>query len=775
LSGCSAHGICQEGTCRCTAGWGGPSCAIPAQCPVQCGHPRGRCVSGVCHCASGFFGPACEDVMCPHNCFGHGICNRGACECNEGWLGHFCDSKLDASPRCDPPCVNDGFCVNSQCFCGPGFGGVDCSQPVPVARVSESRPLQSLLARLARPPTRPGIPAMPEAATGSITAMIEPGMQQEQAVRTAQMRYFQAISTMAPQVIETEGEIDAYQSHRSHALPVSSSIASPQMTVRATAHAMSASVQAVVHKPGRRGAHLETGTSRSTSPTSSIGTALSHSSAPSHAGRPQPAQASRGKAQWAVEGLEAARRAVRIAGLAADRLQRAAELESHEDVEDQTAESIPRAQAARSEPARAAALGQQDADHEDSLGPSDAAATARMPAAVEIGRRALAQLSSDIAPTEASPLSAPAVVVALPSGMPEAKLRGLAHTVGSCEADCSGHGICSTASGEAKCHCHGGWLGMLCDMPRCKHDCHGRGLCIRGECVCHGSWYGDSCAQQRCPDDCSGSGYCFGGSCHCTLGFEGPNCATVHPVRQKLAVRLRHAAPAGAPEGVDRFLATASLRATPPKACPQDCSNRGICTKDGQCRCMAGYSGSACQSYCPNECSHQGDCVEGACLCYAGFLGVDCSINSCCSGHGSCDDPAACVCWPGWGGADCSVRLLCADPSCSGHGTCSEGNCLCKPGFTGATCAATAGGCNPPCGANGMCNPRTKKCDCTAGFTGPACTSALLACPGHCSNKGLCMNGRCMCGEGWMGVDCSQRYFVPGTPTSDLAPPSSDE
>jgi hypothetical protein len=33
----------------------------------------------------------------------------------------------------------------------------------------------------------------------------------------------------------------------------------------------------------------------------------------------------------------------------------------------------------------------------------------------------------------------------------------------------------------------------------------------------------------------------------------------------------------------------------------------------------------------------QGRCIEGGCLCFAGFSGVDCSVQSCCNGHGSCE------------------------------------------------------------------------------------------------------------------------------------------
>lgn len=327
-----------------------------------------------------------------------------------------------------------------------------------------------------------------------------------------------------------------------------------------------------------------------------------------------------------------------------------------------------------------------------------------------------------------------------------------------CEANCNGHGACESG----KCRCKHGWVGMTCDMPRCTQDCHGRGLCVQGRCMCHTGWYGDSCAHKRCPDDCSGAGYCFKGMCKCSVGFSGANCALVTPVRQTLVKSLRRAPPLAAAKGVDGFLATATLRQLPPKPCPENCNNRGTCTKEGKCLCWSGYGGVGCQDFCPNECSHQGSCIAGTCLCYAGFLGVDCSVPSCCSGHGSCDEPGKCICNAGWGGKDCAIRLVCPKPDCSGHGTCTHGRCMCKTGFAGSACATSIGSCNPGCSVNGLCNPATNRCVCKAGWTGVDCNEMIQGCKNHCSMKGLCMNGLCMCGAGWQGEDCSVPFFVPG-------------
>lgn len=340
-----------------------------------------------------------------------------------------------------------------------------------------------------------------------------------------------------------------------------------------------------------------------------------------------------------------------------------------------------------------------------------------------------------------------------------------------CWEDCNGHGSCAKVGGDLVCQCEAGWIGAGCDMPACPNDCSGRGICAMSKCVCNEGFQGVSCENARCPDDCSGVGYCRLGVCHCSSGFGGPNCGKVASVGQTFVLKLKQANTLKVPKTMRGSLDTASLRDGEVHACPQNCNGRGACSTEGKCDCMAGYSGTACQDGCKNECSHQGDCVEGACLCFSRFLGEDCSNVACCSGHGSCDDPDTCVCEDGWGGHECSVKLLCADPKCSEHGACQMGTCVCDSGYGGPLCANLEGGCAPACGAAGMCNPETRQCDCSPGFTGETCETEIKQCPNFCSNKGLCMDGECMCGTGWSGADCSQRFFTPGGSSSDLKPP----
>ncbi|XP_048881483.1 uncharacterized protein LOC125748867 [Brienomyrus brachyistius] len=91
--------------------------------------------------------------------------------------------------------------------------------------------------------------------------------------------------------------------------------------------------------------------------------------------------------------------------------------------------------------------------------------------------------------------------------------------------------------------------------------------------------------------------------------------------------------------------------------CPDDCSDQGRCER-GKCVCFPGFSGPDCgTSACPpGGCGKRGRCVRGKCECDAGFSGVDCTPVSCpgnCSSKGRCVR-GRCVCHPGYTGPDCS-------------------------------------------------------------------------------------------------------------------------
>ncbi|CAK9077426.1 unnamed protein product [Durusdinium trenchii] len=372
---------------------------------------------------------------------------------------------------------------------------------------------------------------------------------------------------------------------------------------------------------------------------------------------------------------------------------------------------------------------------------------AKATGALKVAREALIQAQRVVDHAGASGATAPASSPDAPS--PEATV--------TCEADCSGHGTCE----ETGCVCGDEWTGSICDIPRCEQNCNQRGMCIHGQCICQEGWHGSACHIKRCPNDCSGAGYCFNGACRCSAGFGGPNCTEVLSVHGSVVVKLKISRPTQPRPGMDGFEETSSLHQLADQKCPENCNQRGVCSPAGKCRCDAGYSGPACEAFCPNACSGQGRCIEGGCLCFAGFSGSDCSVQSCCNGHGSCEVPGTCLCDAGWGGPECSVELLCKDPTCSNHGTCLKGKCHCEEGWGSESCETPLGTCEPKC-QHGLCNATTSSCACEEGYTGGDCSVKVATCPKNCNFHGLCLNGECMCGAGWSGRDCSVRYFSPG-------------
>ncbi|XP_029591377.1 tenascin-X isoform X1 [Salmo trutta] len=183
--------------------------------------------------------------------------------------------------------------------------------------------------------------------------------------------------------------------------------------------------------------------------------------------------------------------------------------------------------------------------------------------------------------------------------------------------------------------------------------------------------------------------------------------------------------------------------------CPNECSDQGRC-EDGKCVCFPGFSGPDCSlSDCPGNCNDKGTCVNGQCVCDPGFTGPDCSSESCpgnCNNKGRCVN-GQCVCDPGFTGPDCSSESC--PGNCNNKGRCLNGQCVCDPGFTGPDCSSES--CPGNCNNKGRCV--NGQCVCDPGFTGPDCSSE--SCPGNCNNKGRCLNGQCVCDPGFTGPDCS--------------------
>ncbi|XP_068592983.1 tenascin-like isoform X1 [Cebidichthys violaceus] len=185
--------------------------------------------------------------------------------------------------------------------------------------------------------------------------------------------------------------------------------------------------------------------------------------------------------------------------------------------------------------------------------------------------------------------------------------------------------------------------------------------------------------------------------------------------------------------------------------CPNECSDQGRCV-DGKCVCFPGFHGPDCsESNCPGNCNDNGRCVNGQCACDPGFTGPDCSRTGCpdnCSDRGRCVN-GRCVCDAGFTGPGCSDESCPAN--CNSRGRCVNGKCECNPGFTGPDCSKAT--CPNNCADRGRC--LNGKCVCDSGFTGPDCSET--SCPGNCNSRGRCVDGRCVCNPGSTGPDCSKK------------------
>ncbi|XP_032905099.1 tenascin isoform X15 [Amblyraja radiata] len=216
--------------------------------------------------------------------------------------------------------------------------------------------------------------------------------------------------------------------------------------------------------------------------------------------------------------------------------------------------------------------------------------------------------------------------------------------------------------------------------------------------------------------------------------------------------------------------------------CPANCNDRGQCV-DGRCVCEAGYTGDDCglEDLCLNDCSDQGRCMHGVCHCFEGYTGEDCSHEVCrvdCGEHGICQKEV-CVCDEGYAGEDCTAKLC--PNNCSGQGTCVDGKCVCDEGLIGEDCKDLA--CLNHCFNRGQCVDGECICDegfadfdcseiicpkdcydrgrciqgvcyCDDGFSGEDCGG--VTCLNNCSNNGVCINGQCVCNDGYTGGDCNE-------------------
>lgn len=760
-----------NGACRCDESWAGLDCSYSLlgavlqgekeegqelgqrgdeeACLAGCsGH--GSCAGGVCFCAKGFGGLSCNmETSCAQGCStGRGECHNGACICKTGFFGPTC-----ADQRCPNDCFGHGSCDGGSCRCSQGWSGRVCD-------------LQLESNVLCDPPCQNGAPCMngacycPQGFFGGDCSLAIPGENADQPLNSLPGAYDQAVFGVAQPSSVTgalRGRTDAVllqgAGPSSDAqLGLLQNLAQGALFSDSTSNVDTSDLQARTDSLFNKLAK--------------VAQLAGESATKLHAAVETQHYAV--QADKAIQAEEASKVALSKAFRAKQR--------ARESIE----RAVERAWSHSSElPGHEFSHSSTRARKAQQTAVSLVADGYRNTSAQEVKQTSNAPNASSIddAP-QTKVLEMKAQERALVKTATEK--RELAQlTAISCEGGCSGHGVCAT---NGACTCQDGWLGQVCDTPRCAGDCQGRGVCVAQKCVCESMFFGASCQHFRCPEDCSGHGYCFQGQCTCHSSHMGPSCAVeVHPPQVLLmkSANLIKSYQNSSKKEVQTLRAIPKKSAEAAVAVPKNKSaevavavpktNATLSQISLLSQSLPSYKGTATPT----------------------LLSLFSSIAA--SPPGASALPYA-----------TSLKLLCPHPDCSGHGTCTSGRCMCYQGFGGLACAKPVGSCSNSCSAHGTCNELTQKCECSVGWTGTTCQMSSLSlafkevdlspqnhsvvsmvatksvrktegvagpcgeggegagcpparrqCQQDCQGRGLCLSGMCLCIKGWGGSDCS--------------------
>lgn len=210
----------------------------------------------------------------------------------------------------------------------------------------------------------------------------------------------------------------------------------------------------------------------------------------------------------------------------------------------------------------------------------------------------------------------------------------------------------------------------------CPNACSGHGDCSSNdECRCNSAFTGNDCSARKCPSytawvvtsqgDVNSDGDQFDATTH-SDAITAANQPTFFN-HYSLKTGIFESWPA----------TKKAIHSDKDEAhYPMECANQGLCDqKTGLCQCFEGYEGVACRrSACPNSCSNAGVCrtikqigqhftthtkavyASGANPATAEPTSVTPMPGSVDYRFWDADMSQACICDPGYGGADCSER-----------------------------------------------------------------------------------------------------------------------